>query len=200
MLGWNPGTPQELFTREEMIAQFSLERVGKSGSKFDPDKTKWFNQQYLRAKSGEELASLVKPLLSNYNYQVQDYKLAKICTLMVERASFIKDIIEEGKYFFEAPSEYNEDAVAKKWKPDSASHMQAIRELFATENEFMEVKLEAIFKSYLESKALQFGALGPVIRIVLTGAMTGPSVFALAEIIGKEETLKRIDAALTKLG
>jgi glutamyl-tRNA synthetase len=200
MLGWNPGTPQEIFTREEMIEQFSLERVGKSGSKFDPDKTKWFNQQYLRAKSGEELAALVKPLLADYHYSVDDTRLARICTLMVERASFIKDIIEEGKYFFEAPAAYNEEAVSKKWKLDSAAHMLEIRHLFAAESDFTESKLESVFKSYLDSKSLQFGALGPVIRIVLTGGMTGPSVFALAEIIGKEDTLNRIDKAIAQLG
>lgn len=200
MLGWNPGTPQELFSRQEMIDQFSLERVGKSGSKFDPDKAKWFNQQYLRAKSGAELVELVKPSMAKHGFSISDEKLARICTLMVERASFIKDILVEGVYFFVAPQSYNEESIAKKWKPDSAAHMKAIRDIFALETEFNEHKLEANFKAYLESNSIPFGALGPVMRIVLTGGMTGPSVFALAEIIGKEETISRIESAIAKLG
>jgi len=200
MLGWNPGTPQEIFNLNEMVEQFSLERVGKSGSKFDPDKTKWFNQQYLRSRSGEELAILLEPMLKEHGLPVNAGKLPSICSLMVERASFVKEIMEEGVYFFQTPQAYNADAVAKKWKSDSARHMLEIARIYKEIPEFNEASAEKAFKDYLEANGLGFGALGPVIRILLTGGMTGPSVFAIANIIGREETVLRLEQGAKTLG
>jgi len=200
MLGWNPGTPQEIFSKEEMIAQFSLERVGKSGSKFDPDKTKWFNQQYLRSLSGDELAALLEPMLKDRGLTINPVKLPSICSLMVERASFVREIIEEGMYFFQTPQMFNADAVAKKWKSDSAEHMFEIARIYRDLPDFNETSCENAFKEYLSARGLGFGALGPVIRILLTGGMTGPSVFAIAEIIGREETILRLENGAKTLG
>lgn len=200
MLGWNPGTPQEVFTRQEMIDQFSLERVGKSGAKFDPDKTKWFNQQYLRLHSGEELAEMLAPLVEERGYSATKEFNAKVCELMSERAYFVKDILDEGFYFYTAPTEYDEKAVKKKWKEGSADLLNGLAEKFDAAPEFKAEVLEDTFKAYLEEKEIGFGQLGPIFRIVLIGGMTGPSVFEICELIGKEDTLNRIRKGTSTLG
>lgn len=200
MLGWNPGTPQEVFTFQEMVDQFSLERVGKSGAKFDPDKSKWFNQQYLRLKSGEELAELLLPLLEDKGWNTDKAYAAKVCDLMSERAYFINDILDEGYYFYQAPKEYDEQATKKKWKDDSGKILNLVADMFNKATDFSAEPLEASFKSLLEEQGLGFGQVGPILRIVLTGGMTGPSVFGLAELIGKDETVRRIQNGIQKLG
>lgn len=200
MLGWNPGTAQELFTREEMVEQFSLERVGRSGSKFDPDKTRWYNQQYLRMQSEEQMAEQIQPLLRERGIEVSSVFAGKVCALMSERAYFIKDILDEGFYFFMAPESFESGAVAKKWKSESAPVLKALAERWSGIGSFDETTLEADFKAFLEEKSLGFGAVGPILRIVLTGGMTGPSVFAIAELIGRDETLRRIDFGVKTLG
>lgn len=200
MLGWNPGTPQEVFTHEEMIEQFSLERVGKAGAKFDPDKTRWFNQQYLRQHSGMEMAELLLPLLRDKGYNEDLNFTAKVCELMSERAYFIKDILDEGYYFYQSPENYDQKAVKKKWKENSAEIITDLAAEFEALGEFSSENLENGFKSFLERKDLGFGKVGPILRIVLTGGMTGPSVFDIAALIGKKESLKRMRNGAEKLG
>lgn len=200
MLGWNPGTPQEVFTHQEMVDQFSLERVGKSGAKFDPDKSKWFNQQYLRLKSGEELAEMLIPILQAKGWNDDKAYAAKVCDLMSERAYFINDILDEGFYFYQAPEVYDEQATKKKWKDDSGKILTEVAEMFRSASDFSAEPLENDFKAFLEKNGFGFGQVGPILRIVLTGGMTGPSVFGLAELIGREETLNRILNGVQKLG
>ncbi len=200
MLGWNPGTPQEVFTFQEMMDQFTLERVGKSGAKFDPDKSKWFNQQYLRLKSGEELAEMLIPILQSKGWNDDKAYAAKVCDLMSERAYFINDILEEGFYFYEAPTAYDEQATKKKWKEDSGKILTEVAEMFRSASDYTAEPLENDFKAFLEKNGFGFGQVGPILRIVLTGGMTGPSVFGLAELIGREETLNRIQNGVQKLG
>ena len=121
-LGWNPGTQQEIFSMEELIKTFSLERVGKSGAKFDFDKTKWFNQQYLRVKPKEYLGQKLQVILKDNGVVVEDSYVATVCNLLKERATYIKDMWEEGKYYFKAPSIYDEKTIRKKWKEDTTKH------------------------------------------------------------------------------
>ena len=193
-LGWNPGTEQELFSLEELVQEFSLERVGKSGAKFDPDKTKWFNEQYLRAKSNEELAALIKPTAGD----VSDELLAGVCGLMKERVSFSSEILEKGKYFFEAPTEYDAKMVKKKWKDDSA---QIVAELVAvfSNTAFKNEALETAFKTYVEEKELGFGKPMIAIRLAITGEGGGPSLFEIMELIGKEESISRLKAGIENI-
>jgi len=193
-LGWNPGTEQELFSLEELVQEFSLERVGKSGAKFDPDKTKWFNEQYLRNKSNEELAQLIKPLAGD----VSNRLLVGICGLMKERVSFLGEILEKGKYLFEAPTAYDAKTVKKKWKDDSAQIVADLVSIFST-TEFKNEIIEEAFKTYIEEKELGFGKPMIAIRLAITGEGGGPSLFEIMELIGKEESLKRLNTGIENI-
>lgn len=194
-LGWNPGTPQEIFSIEELTEAFSLERVGKSGAKFDPEKTKWFNQQYLRAKSDDELGSLLEGLVDGkYSHQY----LTAVAGVMKERASFINELLE-GDYFFGSPSEYDETTVRKKWKESTGSHMSELLEQFKNLGEWNAEALESSFKEFLESHELGMGAVLPNFRLLVTGKGMGPSMFSIAEILGKEETLKRMEQGISAI-
>lgn len=194
-LGWNPGTNQELFSMEELIEAFSLERVGKSGAKFDPDKARWFNQQYLRQRDGKALAQEVMDFLENGHHD----RLDEICDLMKERATFARDIVEDGVFFFAAPDEYDEKTIRKKWKEDTPQHMEDILARFQGLDEFTAENLETAFKGYLEEKELSIGKVLPNLRVLVTGKGAGPSMFAICEILGKEETVRRIQAGIEKL-
>jgi len=195
-LGWNPGTAQELFTIEELIETFSLERVGRAGAKFDFDKTRWFNQQYLRQKKGEDLATQLKPFLNEKNLSAEDDFLAKVCDLMKERATFAEDILSEGHYFFQAPSCYDEKTVRKKWKEQTPSIMKELRSLLSDLPSFDAESIGECFKAFLDSKGLGFGAVMPGFRLSVTGLGAGASMNDIAALLGKEEVLKRIDKAL----
>jgi glutamyl-tRNA synthetase len=198
-LGWNPGTEQELFTFDELVAAFSLEKVGKSGAKFDPDKTKWFNEQYLRAKSNEELASILTPILVSKGYtNLLDGFIAKVCGLMKERAIFTKDIVENGRYFFEAPTAYDAQTVKKKWKENSPEIVADLITVFSN-IEFNAETLELAFKTYVEEKELGFGIAMIAIRLSLTGVGGGPSLFDIMEVLGKEESMNRLKTGIENI-
>lgn len=194
-LGWNPGTPQEIFTLEELVEAFTLERVSKSGAKFDPDKTKWFNQHYLRSKSNLELAKLLATKIEG-DYSM-DF-LAGVADLMKERASFIDEMLE-GQYFFSRPNSFDETTVRKKWKEDSAENMKELIAVFQTVSNWSSAEIEAGFKKFLEDKGLGMGSVLPNFRVLVTGLGMGPSMFAIAELLGKEETLERMAEGIEKI-
>ena len=199
-LGWNPGTNQEVFTKEELIEAFTLARVGKAGAKFDADKTKWFNQQYLRAQSNETLAELMLPFAQNKGYDVSTAFLAKIAQPLKERATFVEQMIDEGIFFFEAPSSYDAQTLKKKWKANTPQYLTELRGLLADLSNFEENQIEEAFKSILAKHEIGFGQLGPGFRLAVTGLGMGPSLFQICAILGQAETLKRIDKALETLG
>jgi len=194
-LGWNPGTPQEMFPIEELIQAFSLERVGKSGAKFDPDKTKWFNQQYLRAKTNEELGQLLSGFVEG---EFEADFLASVAGMMKERASFPNDLAT-GDYFFGAPTSYDEKTTRKKWKEETPERMKALVANFEGLEPFDSEHIEVSFKKFLEDNELGMGAVLPNFRLLVTGQGMGPSMFQIAELLGKEETLKRMTDGIAKL-
>lgn len=194
-LGWNPGTPQEIFSLDELVEAFTLERVSKSGAKFDPDKTKWFNQHYLRAKSDTELAKLLAEKIDG-DYSLEF--LAGVAGLMKERASFVDEMLE-GKYFFEKPQEFDEKTVRKKWKENTAENMQELITVFEGVSDWKSETLETAFKDFLTSKELGMGAVLPNFRLLVTGLGMGPSMFAICELLGKEETLTRMKEGIEKV-
>ena len=198
-LGWNPGTPQEIFSMEELIESFSLDRVGKAGAKFDFDKTRWFNQQYLRAKSKEELASNLQVILKENRVEAKDEFVATVCEQLKERATFVKDMWEEGKYYFFAPNDYDEKTIRKKWKEETPKYISELKDRLAGLSEFSSEKIEFAFKKYLEENELGMGKLLPAFRVSLTGLGIGPSLFDIASLLGKEETIKRMETALEKI-
>ena len=193
LLGWSPGTNEEIFSLDELVEIFTLDRVSKAGAKFDAEKTKWFQQQFLRATANDELASELKSLFSTDKSHAY---LLCVCELMKERATFVQDILTEGDYFFKAPSEYDETTIRKKWKDNSEQIMQGwLNELQQIEN-FTASTIENSFKSYLEKLGLGIGAVLPLFRLLTTGKGMGPSIFEIAELLGKEETVTRMKNGL----
>lgn len=196
-LGWNPGTTQEIFSMDELIKAFSLDRVGKAGAKFDPDKTKWFQQQYLKHTSDEELASILK---NQFNLTESDERLAAFCKLMKERAVFVKDMMTEGAYLLQTPESYDEQTVNKKWKPESGALMNEWLEKLEDVEPFDAASVEMAFKTFLEEKGLGVGAVLPLFRLLVTGAGMGPSMFEIAAFLGKEVCIERMKNGISKLG
>jgi len=192
LLGWNPGTEQEIFTMKELISSFSLERVGKSGSRFDPDKTKWFNHQYLIKKTGKELAILFNAELKNRGISPEITTVERICEMLKERVNFVSELWDEAYFFFVSPSEYDEKFLKKACKEDTAQLMMKLVSILETIDDFSSENSEAIVKKWLEADEIGFGRVMSPFRLALVGAGKGPHVFDIAEIIGKEETLKRI--------
>ena len=197
-LGWNPGTPQEIFSMDELVEAFSLDRVGKAGAKFDFDKTKWFNQQYLREKNGETLAGMLSAAIPEAQHLDKDY-LSRVCELMKERATFIGDIWDSSQFFFTPPTEYDEKTRRKKWKDSTPEILNSIVDLFASMSDFSAEHIEAQFKSHLEQNEWGLGMVLPTFRLSVTGLGTGPSMFSISALLGKDEVIARIKKALETL-
>lgn len=195
-LGWNPGTHQEIFSLDELCEAFTLDRVSKAGAKFDPDKTKWFQQQYLRSTPNEELAAQLSEVLEN-KYDVS--RLTTVCHLMKERATFIQDIATEGAYLLERPTSYDEQTVSKKWKEDTSALMTEWKNNLEALSTFDHDSVENAFKAFLEAKGMGIGAVLPNFRLLITGTGMGPSMFEIAAFLGKEECLERMNQGLTKI-
>ena len=196
LLGWNPGTTQEIFSMDELIHSFSLDRVGKAGAKFDFDKTKWFNQQYLRAKSKEDLADKLQIILKENNIKMDNEFVASVCNQLKERATFVKDMWLEGAYYFAAPTTYDEKTIRKKWKEETPRLLSELKIRLENISDFSSVNIEIEFKKYLDDNDLGMGRLLPAFRLALTGLGIGPSLFDIASLLGKNETIKRMEIAL----
>jgi len=196
-LGWNPGTPQEIFSLDELVQAFTLDRVGKSGAKFDPEKARWYNQQYLRARTDEELSSLFRPFLADEGLEATDEQLSDYVRLMKERAYFPKDMLD-GRYLLESPTTYDEKTVRKKWKEATPEHMRSIADRLLRTS-FKADELETAFKSYLQEAEVGMGAIMPNLRVLVTGKGMGPSLFETMEMIGPEEFKARIDRGIESL-
>ena len=199
LLGWNPGTTQEIFSMNELIQSFSLDRVGKAGAKFDFDKTKWFNQQYLRAKNKEDLANELQIILKENNIKMDDKFVASVCNQLKERATFVKDMWLEGAYYFSAPTTYDEKTIRKKWKEDTPRFLSELKIKLENISDFSSINIEIEFKKYLEDNDLGMGRLLPAFRLALTGLGMGPSLFDIASLLGKTETLMRMEVALNTI-
>ncbi|MEY3439294.1 MAG: hypothetical protein RL265_1879 [Bacteroidota bacterium] len=192
-LGWNPGTTKEIFSLEELTEAFTLDRVSKSGAKFDPEKTKWFQQNYLRDTSDTKLA---ESLAKEINNTLPIDKLINICHLMKERATFVRDIAVEGIYLFEAPQTYDEQTVSKKWKDGTKELMELWLQELETLDAFTAQNIEERFKLFLEKTGLGIGAVLPLFRLLITGTGAGPSMFEIGEFLGKEECLSRMNQGI----
>jgi len=202
LLGWNDGTDQELFSLEELVEKFDLNRVHKAGAKFDPDKNKWFNHQYLQKQSDESLADLFKKDLlirsTSTALSVTDVKLTKITSLIKERANFVSEFWDLADYFFVAPTSYDEKA-SKNWKEDTGDLMQQLITVLAAIEDFTSVNIETIVKDWMTSTEIGMGKVMQPFRLSLVGALKGPHLFDIVELIGKEETIKRLEKAIATL-
>lgn len=195
-LGWNPGTTQEIFSMDELVEAFSLDRVAKAGAKFDPDKTRWFQQQYLRSTSDSELAISLSQI-SNDKYDLASLEV--VCRLMKERATFVEDILSEGLFLLEKPTEYDPTTVQKKWTGDSAALMTEWNARLATIATFDASHIEQTFKTFIAEKEMGIGAVLPLFRLLVTGKGMGPSMFEISEFLGKHECIERIEIGLNAL-
>jgi glutamyl-tRNA synthetase len=199
LLGWNPGTEQEIFSMEGLIQAFSLERVGKSGSKFDPEKAKWFNHQYLQKMTDTELAELIAPSLTTKLFQPDNSLLLTIIGLVKNRMTFVHEFWEQANYFFQAPEDYDAKAVKDKWKPDSVENMKKISAILAKADPFTTEHAKPLVMNFITENQLNTGMIMNALRLLIVGASKGPDLFAIIEIIGKEQTLSRIEKGISKL-
>lgn len=195
-LGWNPGTEQEIFSLDELVTAFSLDRVSKAGAKFDPNKTKWFQQTYLRAQDNRVIAAQLR---HQKEINLSDEALEKVCELMKERATFAQDILTEGAYLFDKPTSFDTETIRKKWKPETTAYIQAWQKIIEELSDFSAASIEAAFKSYLTEKELGIGAVLLPYRLVLTGVGAGPGMFDISAFLGKEEVLERITLGLQQI-
>ncbi len=198
-LGWNPGTEQEIFSMKELIEAFTIERIGKAGAKFDIQKAQWFNQQYLRAKSDEELANYLLASLAKENIQCTPDKAAKICAALKERVTFPKDFWEQGKFFFLAPTQFDEQVISKKWNEDTVKFLSAFAEELKTLTSVSTELAKTTLEKTVQITSIPSGKIMQALRVTLTGGASGPDLMITIEIIGKEETVKRIFYALENI-
>ncbi|MGB0892299.1 MAG: glutamate--tRNA ligase, partial [Flavobacteriaceae bacterium] len=199
LLGWNPGTEQELFSLKELVDSFDLSRVSKSGAKFSLEKTQWFNQQYMQTKSDEELSELFINILSEKGISTDKVFVTKIVGLVKERATFVADFWELSKFFFQNPSEYDAKAVKKQWKETTSELMQELITVISNIEDFNIENAQTEIKGWITSKEIGFGKVMQPLRLSLVGKLAGPDLFEIMTTIGKESTLSRIKNTINKL-
>lgn len=199
LLGWNPGFDQEIFSMDELIQLFSLERVGKSGSRFDPEKARWFNQQYLRMRSPRQLAEEFLPTLRAHRIEADVDYVEKVVKLTYERVNFIHELWDHTWFFFRAPETYDAEVIKKRWKPETPAILEKLAQHFNSLSSFETSALDAAVQSFLSENQLGMGPVMNALRLCLTGASIGPHLTDIMALLGKEETLRRIRQAIEKI-
>jgi len=198
-LGWNPGTQEEIFSKQQLIEAFTIERIGKSGSKFDINKAKWYNQEYLKQKDNAELAKYLAPELEKEGIKVNPDTLEKICGLMKDRLVFMKDLKMETQFFFSSPQSYDVQVASTKWTSDAAIAAQAWHDSLKEVSNFTSDEIKHCLHETLEKKGIKLGKVMQGMRLAITGIGQGPDLMQIVEIIGKEETLMRLCNAIFAL-
>jgi glutamyl-tRNA synthetase len=197
MLGWNAGTEQEIFSLDELIEQFSLERVHKGGAKFDFEKAKWFNQEWIRKSSTDRLLPLILPYFEQAGIQADPERLGTVVPLIKDRCTLLPDFVEQGAFFFRTPEQVDAESIKAKWSTDKQAFFQQWADELPEKADA--ASLEQSFKEKAAAANLKAGELMLPLRVMLVGGKFGPGVFAIAEIIGMAETRKRINHILTAL-
>ncbi len=192
LLGWNPGGDKEIMTMAEMTELFSFEKVHKAGARFDFEKAKWFNHQYLKAKEDTELAEAIKPQFTGKGYTYDATFVKEFCGLMKERAIFINDLLEMGYYFFEDIKTWDNETIKKKYSKESRGKFDAVIDVLNGVSEFNALNLETALKEYTAKAGIKTGELMPVLRLALAGTMQGPPVFSMMNLLGKEKSIARL--------
>jgi glutamyl-tRNA synthetase len=192
LLGWHPGGDQEIFSKEDLVAAFSLEHVSKGGARFDYEKAKWFNQQYIKNTEDAVLATHIKPLAAAKGYRTDDNYLQKVAKLMKERVTFLTDFVEQGHYLFEPIRDYDRETLEKKWNPTIGVVFAALTDKISQVEDFNAAVLEETVKQFAVEQGVKPGDLMPLLRLALAGTMKGPAVFDMAEALEKIETVERL--------
>ena len=200
LLGWNPGTEQELFSLEELVRSFDISRCSKAGAKFDYKKGIWFNHEYLLRKSPEEVAQLFAPIVAGNGADASMQQITEVVRMMKDRVNFVSELWDLCSFFFFPPKEYDEKTVKKRWKPDSAEVMTQLSEVLAGMTDFSIENQEAVVRQWIESKGYKLGDVMNAFRLCLVGEGKGPGMFDISAYLGKEETLRRLRRAIEVLG
>jgi glutamyl-tRNA synthetase len=199
LLGWNPGTEKEIYTLEELVNDFSLEKVGKSGSRFDPEKAKWFNQQWMKSKSDEEIAKLFQIELQEKGIVEEGQYVKDVVGLVKERATFVSDLWEQSSFFFEAPTEYDAKVIKKRWKGEMNKHIADIRTTIENLESFNRDSAHDAVMALIGEKELNMGQIMNSLRLCMVGAGKGPDLFTIIDWVGKEETLTRLQKGVDNI-
>lgn len=200
LLGWNPGDDQEIMSMDELISKFSFEHCSKAGAKFDFEKGKWFNHKYLQEMSDADLAKLFAPILAEHGHADADMEtVARIVALVKGRINFVKDLWDQSKFFFEAPQSYNEKDVRKRWKEGTAEIMGELITVLESIEDFTSAPSEKIVLDWIASKEYHLGNVMNAFRLTVVGECKGPHMFDITEILGKEETVKRIKQGIEQI-
>ncbi len=199
LLGWNPGTEQELFTLDELVQAFDISKCSKAGARFDYQKGIWFNHEYILKKSNEEIAALFAPIVANNGVDETMERITQVVSMMKDRVSFVKELWPLCSFFFIAPTEYDEKTVRKRWKEDSAKVMAELADVLEGIDDFSLENQEKIVMAWVESKGYKLGDVMNAFRLTLVGIGKGPGMFDITAFLGKEETLKRMRKAIEVL-
>lgn len=191
-MGWNPGTEQEIMSMDELIKSFSLERCGKSGAKFNIDKAKWYNGQYLKMMSNEEVTKQLIPLLKEKGINLPDATVAKMVEMNKGKANFVSDIYDASLYLFEPPKTYDQKSIDKKWNDKCPAMIEALKGIFEGISDWKSQNIQQAFEKFVGENGLNFGDVAIPLRLVLTGQGAGSNIFELMEMIGKDSTLERM--------
>jgi glutamyl-tRNA synthetase len=196
-LGWNPGTEEEIFSLDELSQLFSLEKITKSGARFDFEKATWYNEKYIQQKDPDELQHIVASLFSEKGLEIDSDTLGLFCQAMKERVSYYTDFVNKGSYFFEDVESFDEKAIKKKWDNTVKKAFKDIADLLQKLDTFQPSNIEQSIKYYIEEHELKYGIMFSMLRIALTGSMQGPDLFHMIRIIGREESVNRLNRAIT---
>jgi len=192
LLGWSPGNDQEVFSLEELVEAFSIDKIVKHGARFDIDKALWFNQKYIINTSNEELARIVRPHLDATGLDVTDAYLAAVCGQMKPRVHKLTEIIRDGQFFFIAPTDFDKETIGKKYKAESSNHFLAVAEKISLIGDATAALIEASIKEYVSDHQLKMGEIFPILRIALSGSVQGPDLMETIAILGTKESANRI--------
>ncbi|MEX0967051.1 MAG: glutamate--tRNA ligase [Bacteroidia bacterium] len=199
MLGWNPGDNREVFSIDELIDTFSIEKVSKSGAKFDPEKARWYNQQHLRHKDDMELAHSFRPILREQGVDPEMEYIAAACALIKEKASFINEFWEMGSFFFKAPEEYDQKVIEKKWNAEALKFFVRLKENLYNLSHFTAEDIENTYKSTADNMGVKGGQYMQLFRVLVSGLSYGPAIFEMISLLGQKEIVQRLDAAIEQL-
>lgn len=199
LLGWNPGTEQELFSLEELVEAFDISKCSKSGAKFDYQKGIWFNHEYILRKSNEEIADLFAPIVANNGVDESMERVRTVVSLMKDRVSFVRELWDLCSFFFLPPTEYDEKTVRKRWKEYSAQQMTELAEVLEGIDDFSVEGQEPVVIKWVEDKGYKLGDIMNAFRLALVGIGKGPGMFDISAFLGKEETLRRLRRAVEVL-
>lgn len=196
LLGWNPGNDKEVMSLDELVELFSLDRCSKSGAKFDYEKGKWFNHQYIQQKSNAQIAELFQPILIEKGVNASKELVETVVGLVKERVSFVKELWDQSSFFFQAPNSYDEKVVKKRWKEESPAQLTELVEVLKSIDDFSAHNQEEIVKAWIESKGYHLGNIMNAFRLAIVGESKGPHMFDITATIGKEESIHRLEKAI----